>query len=52
MIPRCFRIPFDVASRDKDAFSRHTPQTFVRQHVKALRTVCRVAAYSFAGSFS
>lgn len=48
-----FRIPFDVSSRDKDAFSRRTPQqTFVCQRVKALRTVCRVAAYSSAGSFS
>ena len=37
MIPRCFRIPFDVASRDKDAFSRHTPQqTFVRQRVNGV----------------
>lgn len=32
-----FRIPFDVASRDKDAFSRHTPQqTFVRQRVNGV----------------
>ena len=32
-----FRIPFDVASRDKDAFSRRTPQqTFVRQHVNSV----------------
>ena len=32
-----FRIPFDVASRDKAAFSRHTPQqTFVRQRVNGL----------------
>lgn len=31
-----FRIPFDVASRDKDAFSRRTPQTFVRQHVNGV----------------
>lgn len=37
MIPRYFRIPFDVASRDKDAFSRRTPQqTFVRQHVNGV----------------
>ena len=37
MIPRCFRIPFDVASRDKDAFSRRTPQqTFVRQRVNGV----------------
>lgn len=32
-----FQIPFDVASRDKDAFSRHTPQqTFVRQRVNGV----------------
>ena len=32
-----FRIPFDVASRDKDAFSRRTPQqTFVRQRVNGV----------------
>lgn len=36
MIPRYFRIPFDVASRDKDAFSRHTQQTFVRQRVNGV----------------
>ena len=32
-----FQIPFDVASQDKDAFSRHTPQqTFVRQRVNGV----------------
>ena len=32
-----FRIPFDVASRGKDAFSRRTPQqTFVRQRVNGV----------------
>lgn len=31
-----FRIPFDVASRDKDAFSRRTPQAFVRQRVNGV----------------
>lgn len=36
MIPRYFRIPFDVASRDKDAFSRHTQQTFVCQRVNGV----------------
>lgn len=32
-----FRIPFDVASRDKDAFSRRAPQqTFVCQRVNSV----------------
>lgn len=52
MIPRCFRIPFDVASRDKDAFSRRTPQTFVRQRVNGVANrlpVRRIRRLIFGG---